>query len=320
MVRDDACRTAKDSPISISRRQALAAHLDLPETAPFVWLWPRLEHGARAIRDNILLTLGIAIVCLPFLANALWILPRPNVQPPIAGYSYATQAHLASWDDPRLTRRPGEAALDFAGRITILVHKATYNCALDEIGQSWWTALANRLRLFDAEQGLLSLQTFRCGFCHARAYIVAGALRNGGIADATALGLYGHVVATFTLDSKRYAADPDFGIYPFVLPEDSEAIRRAVERNYTPIVRYYGVLTVATISDIYASIEDNKLYSFEYLNKLREAQDDILAWQRPIEVWCISAGLSIIALHFLIRTLQRTRGRQRRAQPPAPAI
>jgi hypothetical protein len=313
MVRDDACRT-KDSPISISSRQVLAAHLDLPETAPFVRLWPKLERGGRAVHDNLLLTFGIALVCLPFLVNALWVLPRPNVYPPIAGYSYATQPRLASWDDPRLTRRNGEAALDFAGRITILVHKATYNCTLEEIGQSWWTALANRLGLFDAEQGLLSLQTFRCGFCHARAYIVAGALRNGGIADATALGLYGHVVATFTLDGKRYAADPDFGIYPFVLPEDTEAIRRAVERNYLPIVRTHGVLTVAAISDIYASTENNRLYSFEYLNKLRAAQDDILAWQRPIEIWCLSAGLSTVALHFLIRMLRGMRRKQSRAQ------
>jgi hypothetical protein len=308
MVRDDACRTSEGSPIPSTRKQILAAHLDLPETAPFVALWlslPAVARAGRALNDNMVLMLGIAVVCLPFLVNALWVLPRPNVHPPIPGYSYATQARIGSWDDPRLARHSGESALDFAGRITILVHKATYNCLATEIGQSWWTALAYRLGLLDAEQGLLSLETFHCGFCHARAYIVAAALRNGGISDATALGLYGHVVTTFLLDGKRYVSDPDFGIYPFVLPEDTVELRRAVERNYSPIVRFHNVLTVVTISDIYASRENNTAYNFKYLDKIRQSQDEILAWQRPLEIWCVEVGLAIIALHFLLRLVQR---------------
>ena len=294
----------RGSPISISRRQ-LAAHLDLPENAPFVALWPRLVRLARAINDNRLLTVGIAILSLPFLVNLLWVLPRPNVQPPIPGYSYATKARISSWNDPRLTRRYGESALDFAGRITTVVHKSTYNCEATEIGQSWWTALAYRLGLLNVEQGLLSLETFRCGFCHARSYIVAGALRKGGIADATALGLYGHVVATFHLDGNRYVADPDFGIYPFALPQDATALRRAVERSYIPIMRTHGILTVANVVDLYISTEDNTEYSFAYLNQLREGQDRILAWQRPIEIWCAGAGIAMTALHFLLRLLRR---------------
>jgi hypothetical protein len=281
----------------------------LPENAPFVALWPLLVRGSRAINGNTLLTVGIAILSLPFLVNLLWVLPRPNVQPPIPGYSYATQARISSWNDPRLARRNGESALGFAGRITTVVHKATYNCAATDIGQSWWTALANRLGLLNVEQGLLSLETFRCGFCHARSYIVAGALRKGGIADATALSLDGHVVATFQLDGKRYVADPDFAIYPFVLPQDPTAISKAVERSYISIVRTHSILAVANVVDIYASTENNTAYSFEYLNQLREGQDKILAWQRPIEIWCAGAGIAIIALHFLLRMLQR-RGRR----------
>ena len=312
-VRDSACRTSRAGPISATSHHKLAAHLDLPETAPFVALWLGLPTVTRALRDNLILVIGIAVVCLPFLVNALWVLPRANVYPPIPGYSYATEARISSWDDRRLVRRGGESALDFAGRVTFVVHHATYNCAAEAIGQSWWTALSYRLGLLDGEQGLLSLESFRCGFCHARAYILAGALRKGGIADATALSLYGHVVTTFLLDGERYVADPDFGIYPFVLPDDTEALRRAVEKNYSPIVRYHNVLTVVTISDIYASRENNTAYSFEYLNNIRESQDEILAWQRPIEIWCVEAGLAIIGLHFLLQLAQRMLRQLRKA-------
>jgi hypothetical protein len=303
----------RGGPISIPRRQRLAAHLDLPENAPFVALWPLLVRVSRAINDNRLLTVGIAILSLPFLVNLLWVLPRPNVQPPIPGYSYATQARIGSWNDPRLARRKGESALDFAGRITTVVHKATYHCAATEIGQSWWTALAYRLGLLNVEQGLLSLETFRCGFCHARAYIVAGALRKGGIADATALSLYGHVVTTFHLDGQRYVADPDFGIYPFALPEDPTALRKAVERNYSPVVRFHGILAIVTVVDIYTSTENNTAFDFAYLNGLRQSQDKILARQRPIEIWCAGTGLAIIALHFLLRLLLQRIMRRRPA-------
>jgi hypothetical protein len=267
----------------------------------------------RALRNNLILVIGIAVVCLPFLVNALWVLPRTKVYPPIPGYSHATEPRISSWDDRRLARRPSESALDFAGRVTIVVHHATYNCLSEEIGQTWWTALAYRLGWLNAEQGLLSLQSFRCGFCHARAYILAGALRNGGIAEATPLSLYGHVVTTFFLDGKRYVTDPDFGIYPFPLPDDTEPLRRSVERNYSPIVRFHNVLTVAAISDIYASRENNTAYSFEYLNNIRESQDEILAWQRPIEIWCVGAGFAIIALHFLLRMARRIRRPWRQA-------
>lgn len=307
MVRDARAGHQGDSPISRSRRQFLAAKLGLPVHAYFVALWPQLVCVARAINNNRLLTAGIVVLSLPLLFNALWVLPRPNVQPPIPGYSYATQARISSWNDPRLARRYGESALDFAGRISTLVHKATYNCDATEVGQSWWTALAYRLGLLNVEQGLLSLETFRCGFCHARAYIVAGALRKGGIADATALSLYGHVVATFHLDGKRYVTDPDFGVYPFALPEDATALRKAVERTYIPIMRAHGILAVANVVDLYISKEDNTEFSFDYLNQLRERQDKILAWQRPIEIWCAGAGLAIIALHFLLRLLQTRR-------------
>jgi hypothetical protein len=282
----------------------------LPETAPFIGLWLGLLASERFLRRNWILGIGAALVCLPYLVNALWVLPRPNVYPPIPGYSHATEARIDSWDDRRLARRSGESALDFAGRITFLTHHATYHCDTNEIGQSWWAALAYRLGLLDTEQGLLSLQTFHCGFCHARAYIVANALRSGGIDDATAYGLYGHVIATFSLDGKRYASDPDFGIYPFVLPEDREALRRAVELNYRPIVRYHNVLKLATISDIYTSRENNAPYSLEYLDNLRQRQDVILSWQRPLEIWCIELGSAIIGLYLLVRLTQTLRRRR----------
>ncbi len=154
-----------------------------------------------------------------------------------------------------------------------VVHYATYQCLPDQIGQSWWTYTVHILGLLHEEQGLLSLSSFRCGFCHARAFIFAAALRNGGILDATPLGIHGHVVTTFHVNGEQYVADPDFGVHPFILPEgDPFAIRRAVEKSYLPIVKYHNVLTIAVLSDLYASAEDNRLYSFEYLANIRDSR------------------------------------------------
>ena len=97
------------------------------------------------------------------------------------------------------------------------------------------------------------------------------------------------------------------GQHPFVLPQDPTAISKAAERGYISIVRTHSILAVANVVDIYASTENNTAYSFEYLNQLREGQDKVLAWQRPIEIWCAGAGIAIIALHFLLRMLQKRR-------------
>ncbi|MES2192874.1 MAG: hypothetical protein V4517_00540 [Pseudomonadota bacterium] len=260
-------------------------------------------------RRNPLLMIGIVLACLPIALNVLWILPTPNVYPPIPGYSYATENRLSSLSDRRLARRSDESLLEFSGRLMTVVHDATYNCLPDQIGQSWWTYTVHLLGLLQEEQGLLSLSSFRCGFCHARAFILAEALRKGGITDATPLGIYGHVVTTFHIDGEQYVADPDFGIRPFLLPKGEPlAIRQAVEKKYLPIVKYHGILAIAELSDLYASVDDNRLYSFEYLANIRDSQDEILQWQRPIEIGVSLLGFAMIGLHMLLRRHQSRRG------------
>jgi len=261
-------------------------------------------------RSYPLLKLGIFLLCLPIAANVFWILPAANVYPPIPGYSHAIEPRISSWSDQRLARLGSESSLDFSGRMMSVVHHATYHCSPEQIGQSWWTYAAHKLRLLKEEQGLLSLLSFHCGFCHARAFILAVALRNGGIPDATAYGMGGHVVTTFHLDGARYVADPDFGIHPFILPEDPSAIRKAVEKNYSPIVRYHNPETIAELNDIYSSLENNLLYSFEYLINLRDSQDEVLEWQRPIEIAVFLVGLTMIGFHVGLR-LYRS-GRRKR--------
>ncbi len=271
-------------------------------------------------RRNPLLMVGVVLVCLPIVANVLWIPPTPNVYPPIPGYSYATEPRLSSLGDHRLARRSDESLLKFSGRMTDVVHFATYNCLPDQIGQSWWTYTVHKLGLLQEEQGLLSLLSFRCGFCHARAFILAAALRQGGIADATALGINGHVVTFFHINDEQYVADPDFGIHPFILPSDPAAIQEVVEKNYIPIVRSHNILTVATVSDLYESVEDNRLYSFEYLANIRDSQDEVLAWQRPIEVSVSLLGFAMVGLHVLLRLYRSARGKQIAVPAEASAI
>lgn len=273
-------------------------------------LWQNLRTLAD-VRRNPLLMIGVVLVCLPIVANVFWILPTPNVDPPIPGYSHATEPRISSLRDRRLARRGDESLLEFSGRVMDVVHNATYHCLPEQVGQSWWTYTVHLLGLLQEEQGLLSLRSFRCGFCHARAFILAAALRDGGIADATPLGIHGHVVTTFHIEGEQYVLDPDFGIYPFILPKgDSVAIRNAVERNYTPIVKYHGVQTIGVLSDLYASVDDNRLYSFEYLAGIRDSQDEILEWQRPIEISVFLVGFTMIGFHMLLRAYQSRRGRR----------
>jgi hypothetical protein len=261
-------------------------------------------------RRNPLLTIGVVLICLPILANVLWILPTPNVNPPVPGYSYATEPRISSLNDQRLKRRSNESVSEFSKRMLDVVHHATYHCLPDQIGQSWWTYTVHVLGLLQEEQGLLSLSSFRCGFCHARAFILAAALRGGGIADATPLGTNGHVVTTFHVNGEQYVVDPDFGIHPFILPKgDPLAVRKAVEENYGPIVKYHHASTVSVLSDLFASAEDNRPYSFEYLANIRDSQDDILEWQRPIEISIFLVGVTMIGLHVLLRLYRSRRGK-----------
>lgn len=274
-----------------------------------VW-WQNLWTHAD-FRRNPLLMIGVVLVCLPFAANVLWIQPTPNVYPPIPGYSYATEPRISSLSDHRLARPGNESLLEFSVRMTDVVHYSTYNCLPDQIGQSWWTYMAHQLGMLREEQGLLSLSSFHCGFCHARAFILAAALHKGGIPDATPLGIQGHVVTTFSINGERYAADPDFGIHPFLLPKDDPvAIRAAVEKAYLPIVKFHNILTIAVLSDLYASVEDNRLYSFEYLANIRDSQDEVLEWQRPIEISVCLLGFTMIGLHVLLRMYRPRRGKQ----------
>lgn len=276
----------------------------------FQSLWQNLRTLAEFRRDPLLM-IGVVLVCLPIVANVFWILPTPNVDPPIPGYSYATEPRISSLRDRRLARRSDETLLEFSGRVTDVVHYATYQCLPDQIGQSWWTYTVHLLGLLQEEQGLLSLWSFRCGFCHARAFILAAALRDGGIGDATPLGIHGHVVTTFHIEGEQYVVDPDFGVHPFILPKgDSVAVRDAVEKNYTSIVKYHGDRIIGVLSDLYASAEDNRLYSFEYLAGIRDGQDKILEWQRPIEISVFLVGFTMITSHFLLRAFRSRRGKR----------
>jgi hypothetical protein len=62
----------------------------------------------------------------------------------------------------------------------------------------------------------LTPAVFRCGFCHQRAFLVAKALRRGGVSSAKILGLDDHVVASIEVDGTTYALDPDFGVDPLL--------------------------------------------------------------------------------------------------------
>lgn len=85
----------------------------------------------------------------------------------IEGYQYSYAPRIRRWNDPRLLRSPKESDLEFAQRITMVIHAATYNCeTMDPPMQSLTRSLIDAGEISLKPYGLLAIEKFRCGLCH----------------------------------------------------------------------------------------------------------------------------------------------------------
>ncbi len=254
---------------------------------------------------------GLLLVFLPFILTTFWVHPvvsQTNLSIPqkLPGYNFAQLPRISSLDDIRLQRRQNESPIEFADRILKVVNLATYHCAFDDAKQSWWTWLAANAGLIDMTQGVLTTSTFVCGYCHQRAFILAKALRRGGIEDAAPYGLNGHVVTIYNANGKRYAIDADYGVRSFEFPENSVA--NVIASHYLSEAPGYSPDVYTKISDFYASPDDNDYYyNYDFLVEIAVSQRKILSLE-PLIGWLISAlGVAILFAPALLSLSRKQR-------------
>ena len=231
------------------------------------------------------------------------------------GYFLARTDRLASWNDPRLNRMSGETDLEFADRMLNVVHDSTYHCEPDDYRQSWFTWLIWKLGIYSIipgnNQGVLDLKTFRCGFCHQRAFILAKVLRDRGIKSAEVLGLSGHVVTVFKDNNKLYSVDPDYGVGPVNITGldsgddayelSNNELTDGLRQSYSPLIGTYSEGLIDSVLDFYLTNENNEYYSYNSLERLRSAQSILFFFEKVIEISFVLCGLIVIGVGFFDR-------------------
>lgn len=217
------------------------------------------------------------------------------------GQSYAADAPLKGWDDPRLQRKTDETDIAFAERLTTVVNRATYHCdvASSAQGLAAWLA-AGSLPEMD-KYGYLHPGLLRCGFCHQRAFVLAETLRRGGVTDATTVGINGHVITALSNGGVKYMADGDYGVGPIAFPVSSEAAAPYYSAELIQPAWREAVLTAfKTTSD------DNDYMTHEWLSEKAEAQ-----WERAnlIGLALTAAGAAMLIAAGILTLLHRRKKR-----------
>jgi hypothetical protein len=266
--------------------------------------------------------IGIILILTPFAVVKYW----PYAQSPYMpaelqdydyGYFLARTDRLASWDDPRLKRVDGEADLEFANRMLNIVHDSTYHCEAYDYRQSWFTWLTWKLGIYSIipgnTQGVLDLKTFRCGFCHQRAFILAKVLRDRGIKSAEVLGINGHVITVFKDNNELYSVDPDFGVGPVNISGldsgenisdeilNKNELRNGLWNTYSPLIGSHSQSLIDSVLDFYLSNEDNQYYNYNNLERLRTAQSIMFFFEKVIEASFIICGFIVIGVSLFER-------------------
>lgn len=268
---------------------------DLSETGMRKW---------RIGRELAVLTLGL-IVLLSAAYLSFHYRPFPEDFTGLKGYYYAVAEPLDGFSDPRLARLAGESEMIFATRALAAVSDSLFHCEDNSAKQSWLLRAMTALKLVNKEnQGLLVPMMLRCGLCHQVAYILARALRTGGV-EAEAFGLSGHVVTRAKLQGETYYLDADVGVGPIRagdpnLKQTLEVIYKAAT-NETQANRIVGM---------YMSTADNvPYYSNASLDEIAQRQSKWLSAQ-----WLCEIALWITGLYLILRTAWNTLGLPTRTQ------
>jgi len=267
-----------------------------------------------------LILAGIIFVLIPITLVQIWPYASSQFIPadlsifPNSYYAPKSE-RLSSWDDHRLDRLDSESDFVFATRMLTTVHNATYHCEAHNYQQSWFTWLTWRTGIYALipknDLGVLDLKTFRCGFCHQRAFILARTMRRGGITSAEVLGLSGHVVTVFTINEELFALDPDLGVGPVritgldsVYENPDNNISAALHEAYLPITRIWGKNFTNRIVNIFITRDDNEYYVYKNLEIRRTAQSILFSIEKHIEICFIFLGVAFIVVGLLMVKLK----------------
>ena len=264
-----------------------------------------------------MVVIGSIFISIPLTVISFWPAAHSQKMPDdISRYTNSYYAPLSprisSWGDARLKRIDNEGEMEYSQRMLSTVHNATYHCEAHNYYQSWFTWLSYQLGIYSLmpgnNHGVLDIKTFRCGFCHQRAYILATALRNGGIDSARVLGLNGHVITVFNINQDLYSLDPDFGVGPVKITgidsADSKQDPQTAQRlwdAYNPFTQAWSDDFIKKIIGMYISQDDNEYYNIKNLDRLRIYQSILFSFEKLIEYLLYIMGFSLISLGIFMR-------------------
>ena len=271
----------------------------------------------RTGREFATLTAGFTMLaCAAYLS--LLYRPFSENSSGLRSYYYAVAEPLDGYSDPRLVRLAGESDMNFATRALAAVSDALFHCEDNSAKQSWLLRTVTALKLVTKEsQGLLVPTKLRCGLCHQVAYILARALRTGGL-EADAFGLSGHVVTRAKLNGETYYLDADMGVGPFRgsdpnLKQTLEVIYKSAT-NEDQANRIVGM---------FMSTADNvPYYSNVSLDAVAQRQARWLIAQRLLELGMWIAGLYLVSRFAWNAFGQRTQaaGPMSHPEPLSPGL
>ncbi|NIQ13941.1 MAG: hypothetical protein GTO02_05915 [Candidatus Dadabacteria bacterium] len=176
---------------------------------------------------------------------------------------------------------------------------------------TWKLGIYSKIR--GNEHGVLDLKTFRCGFCHQRAFILAKILKDRGIDSAGVLGLSGHVVTVFSENNSLYSVDPDFGVGPVKITGldsnmdigdailEKDEIRQGLWSVYSPLIGGHSERLIDSVIDFYLSNDDNEYYNYDNLERIRSSQSILFFFEKVIELSFVICGLIVIGVSFFER-------------------
>ena len=243
----------------------------------------------RTGREFAILTAGlIMLACAAYIS--LLYRPFSENSSGLRSYYYAVAEPLDGYSDPRLVRLAGESDMDFARRALAAVSDALFHCEDNSAKQSWLLRTVTALKLVTKEsQGLLVPTKLRCGLCHQVAYILARALRTGGL-EAEAFGLSGHVVTRAKLQGETYYLDADVGVGPFLGSDPN--LKQTLEVVYKGATNEDQAMRIV---GMYMSTADNQpYYSNASLDGISQRQARWLIAQRLLELVMWIAGAYLV--------------------------
>lgn len=224
---------------------------------------------------------------------------------PIAGYTYIEGPTLAELPRSAFARGEGETDVNYAARMTMLVHHSTYHCDAGDHQLSLpGLIVQSAMRLVGRDpqfyQGLVRKRTLRCGLCSERSIALSKILSDHGL-DSYAQGLNGHVASKFTVNGIDYLADPDYGVGPFPYASTEAELRQIYSASSIPDLTDLVLPIIADRTDDYVYFERSYLDGLKALRSIFYRSSAVLA-AVAAALGCALVTLALLAMYLRPKT------------------